>query len=93
MTMAQMDWRDRAACLDEDPELFFPISEVGPGAEQVRRAKSVCARCPVRAECLNYAVDNGLGFGVFGGTTAQERRRLPARPAAADEQGGFAEAS
>ncbi|WP_374220944.1 WhiB family transcriptional regulator [Saccharopolyspora sp. HNM0986] len=95
MTMAQMDWRDRAACLDEDPELFFPISEMGPGAEQVRRAKSVCARCPVRAECLNHAVENGLDFGVFGGTTAQERRRLPAgsRPEAAGEPGGFAEAS
>lgn len=70
------DWRDRAACRDEDPELFFPISETGPGAEQVRRAKAVCAQCPVRSECLEYAMDSGLDYGVFGGTTAYERRQL-----------------
>lgn len=70
------DWWDRAACRDEDPELFFPISETGPGAEQVRRAKAVCAQCPVRSECLKYAMDSGLDYGVFGGTTAYERRSL-----------------
>lgn len=70
------DWRLRAACRDEDPELFFPLSEVGPGARQVERAKAVCAHCPVRAECLGYALDNGLEHGVFGGTTESERRAL-----------------
>ncbi|MHA6615760.1 WhiB family transcriptional regulator [Pseudonocardia sp. DLS-67] len=68
------DWRELAACRDQDPELFFPLSEVGPGARQVDRAKSVCARCPVRAECLAYALDNGLDHGIFGGTTETERR-------------------
>lgn len=74
-----VDWRHRAACRDEDPELFFPVSEVGPGAEQVAQAKAVCARCPVRAECLEYALENGLDHGIFGGLTEQERRRLRTR--------------
>ncbi len=69
-------WAELAACQDEDPELFFPISQVGPGARQSAQAKAVCARCPVRADCLRYALDNGLDHGVFGGTTADERRRL-----------------
>lgn len=70
------DWRDRAACRDADPELFFPISELGPGARQLTEAKAVCARCPVRERCLDYALDNGLDHGVFGGTTDTERRQL-----------------
>ena len=70
------DWRQRAACRDQDPELFFPLSEMGPGAQQVERAKSVCARCPVRAECLAYALDDGLDHGIFGGATEAERRAV-----------------
>ncbi|WP_116042693.1 WhiB family transcriptional regulator [Amycolatopsis palatopharyngis] len=73
------DWQSRAACRDEDPELFFPVSDMGPGARQAAQAKSVCARCPVRAECLGYALDNGLDHGVFGGTTERERRELTRR--------------
>jgi WhiB family transcriptional regulator, redox-sensing transcriptional regulator len=79
-------WRQRAACRDQDPELFFPVSEIGPGARQADRAKAVCARCPVRTACLEYALDNGLDHGIFGGTTETERRALrrarTARPAA-----------
>lgn len=70
------DWRHDAACRDEDPELFFPVSEMGPGARQTAEAKAVCARCPVRARCLAHAVDNGLDFGIFGGATERERRDL-----------------
>ena len=73
------DWRDRAACRDADPELFFPVSDMGPGARQVAEAKSVCARCPVSAPCLDYALDNALDHGVFGGTTERERRALVRR--------------
>ncbi|TNC24637.1 WhiB family transcriptional regulator [Amycolatopsis alkalitolerans] len=75
----QGDWQERAACRDEDPELFFPVSEMGPGARQVARAKAVCARCPVRAECLEYALDTGLDHGIFGGMTDTERRKLVRR--------------
>jgi WhiB family transcriptional regulator, redox-sensing transcriptional regulator len=84
--MLHDDWRHRAACRDEDPELFFPVSEIGLGARDVDRAKAICARCPVRAQCLEYALDNALDYGVFGGTTETERRELrrarTARPAA-----------
>ena len=76
MELTTTGWLFRAACQDEDPELFFPISEVGPGARQVAQAKAVCARCPVREACLSYALDNGLDNGVFGGTTEVERRKL-----------------
>ncbi|GAB3571671.1 WhiB family transcriptional regulator [Amycolatopsis endophytica] len=76
MSRDAINWHARAACRDEDPELFFPVSEMGPGARQVARAKAVCASCPVRAECLAYALDAGLDNGIFGGTTEQERRSL-----------------
>ncbi|MFF0144916.1 MULTISPECIES: WhiB family transcriptional regulator [Amycolatopsis] len=76
MELTTTGWLARAACQDEDPELFFPISDVGPGARQVAQAKAVCARCPVRQACLSYALDNGLSNGVFGGTTELERRKL-----------------
>jgi WhiB family redox-sensing transcriptional regulator len=77
------DWRESAACRDADPELFFPVSEIGPGARQVAEAKAVCARCPVRDRCLDYAVDAGLDHGVFGGLTERERRALVRRHSAA----------
>jgi WhiB family transcriptional regulator, redox-sensing transcriptional regulator len=76
------DWRDRAACRDADPELFFPVSSIGPGARQIAEAKAVCAGCPVRDRCLDYALANGLDHGVFGGTTDEERRQLIRRRAA-----------
>jgi WhiB family transcriptional regulator, redox-sensing transcriptional regulator len=81
MDTTHTDWRHRAACRDEDPELFFPLSDVGPGARQAAEAKAVCARCPVREQCLRYALENGLDHGVFGGTTERERRALTRRPA------------
>ncbi|KFU75444.1 transcription factor WhiB [Amycolatopsis lurida] len=65
-----------AACRGEDPELFFPVTETGPGARQAARAKAVCARCPVTSACLAYAVENGLAHGVFGGLTGSERRHV-----------------
>lgn len=77
------DWRHRAACRDEDPELFFPVSDIGPGARQVAEAKAVCARCPVRAQCLDYAMTNRLTDGIFGGATEAERRELSRRTHAA----------
>lgn len=70
------NWSKRAACRDADPELFFPVSKVdAKNQDQIRRAKKICARCPVRKECLQEAMDSGAE-GVFGGTTEQERREL-----------------
>lgn len=73
--MASKDWRDRAACRDVDPELFFPLGEVLP-PKQEAAAKAVCRRCPVRAECLSWACRTGLTFGIAGGKTESERRAL-----------------
>jgi len=48
-----MDWRNRAACLDKDPELFFPVGNTGPALLQIEEAKSVCRRCPVVDTCFS----------------------------------------
>ncbi|KAB8195195.1 WhiB family transcriptional regulator [Nonomuraea phyllanthi] len=74
--MMMLDWTRRAACLDLDPELFFPISAEGPGRSQVEQAKHVCARCPVREACLAYALDTRQAYGVWGGTDPDQRRDL-----------------
>lgn len=74
--MPAMDWRDKAACRDEDPELFFPLGSTGPAAEQIRRAKQVCAGCPARLQCLDWAVVTGQHDGVWGGLSEDERRGL-----------------
>ncbi len=76
MRYAEAEWRSRGACLSVDPELFFPLSSVGPAAEQLSRAKSVCARCPVLAECLDFALATRQVHGVWGGTSEDERRRI-----------------
>ena len=65
-------WMLRGACRGEDPELFFPISATGPALAQVSSAKAVCARCPVRANCLSYALITRPD-GIWGGTTREER--------------------
>jgi WhiB family redox-sensing transcriptional regulator len=70
-----MNWRDRAACRDADVELFFP--EKGGST---RPAKAICATCPVQAPCLQWALEAGERWGVYGGKSERERRRLrPAR--------------
>src|SRR5690606_19682515 len=70
------DWRDLAACRDEDPELFFPIGTSGPALLQVEQAKAVCRRCPVAAECLTWALGHPEEYGIWGGLTEGERRAL-----------------
>lgn len=70
------DWRDEAACVGEDPELFFPLSDtLVPGAE-ARAALAVCRRCPVLLPCRGWAVENGEDAGIWGATTAAQRRAL-----------------
>jgi WhiB family transcriptional regulator, redox-sensing transcriptional regulator len=66
-------WRSAAACLSADPELFFPISHSGPALEQVADAKAICAACPVRRECLAFALQTEQTHGIWGGLTEQER--------------------
>jgi WhiB family transcriptional regulator, redox-sensing transcriptional regulator len=68
-----MDWMSSALCAQVDPDLFFGEKE---GARWIaRRAKSVCANCPVAAACLEFGMDD-LSWGVYGGLTAHERREL-----------------
>jgi WhiB family redox-sensing transcriptional regulator len=74
-----MDWRDKALCRDEDPELFFPVGS-GPAAQATaERAKEVCRRCPVIDPCLEWALGTGQDAGVWGGLDEDERRRLRRR--------------
>lgn len=78
-----MDWRHRAICRDEDPELFFPIGNTGPALLQIEQAKTVCRRCPVVQECLAWALESGQDAGVWGGLSEDERRALKRRNARA----------
>jgi WhiB family redox-sensing transcriptional regulator len=71
-----MEWVHRARCKDEDPELFFPIGTTGPAATQAEMAKALCFQCPVRDECLEWALATGQDSGVWGGTTEEERRAI-----------------
>ena len=74
------DWRYRAACLTQDPELFFPLGTAGPAVQaQVEQARQVCAACPVRNPCLAWALTEGADHGVWGGRTEDERRNLRRR--------------
>ena len=66
-------WRSAAACLSADPELFFPISYSGRALEQVAQAKAICAACPVRRDCLAFALQTEQAHGIWGGLTEQER--------------------
>jgi WhiB family redox-sensing transcriptional regulator len=78
-----MDWRHKAACLDEDPELFFPIGNTGPALMQIEEAKAVCRRCDVVDTCLKWAMESGQDAGVWGGMSEDERRALKRRTARA----------
>jgi len=65
------DWQFRANCMGVDPELFFP--ERG---SSTREAKEVCRGCVVRDDCLDFAIANGEKFGIWGGMSERERRRV-----------------
>ncbi|MFI8003133.1 WhiB family transcriptional regulator [Streptomyces sp. NPDC086010] len=75
------NWRMHAACRDEDPDLFFPIGSTGPALVQVEEAKAVCGTCPVREQCLDWALEYAQDAGVWGGMDENERRALKRRRA------------
>lgn len=77
-----MDWRHRAACVDTDPETFFPIGNTGPALLQIEDAKAVCRRCPVIDACLLWALEHEQA-GVWGGMSENERARFKRRTARA----------
>jgi WhiB family redox-sensing transcriptional regulator len=80
---ASAGWASLGACRDSDPDLFFPIASSGPALQQIAEAKAVCARCPVRVGCLSYALETGQDAGVWGGASAEERRKIRSAGAAA----------
>ena len=81
-------WQDHANCLGVDPDLFFP--ERGAST---REAKEVCRGCEVRHDCLEFALQNGEKFGIWGGMSERERRRVRrARALARRAAGGSASA-
>ena len=85
-----MTWRDCAACLGEDRELFFPIGSTGPALVQIEEAKAVCRRCEVVDSCMKWAVESGQDAGVWGGLSQDERRALKRRDARARRAGPVA---
>ena len=72
----ELSWQERALCAQTDPEAFFP--EKGGST---REAKRVCLSCDVRGECLEYALAHDERFGIWGGLSERERRRLKRRSA------------
>lgn len=67
----EAEWMDRGLCRSYPPDTFFPSDGVG-----VEVAKRICAECPVRAACLEYALENRIDHGVWGGTSERQRRRI-----------------
>ncbi|MCW2811522.1 MAG: transcription factor WhiB [Friedmanniella sp.] len=77
--MSVSDWRARAACATREPELFFPLGATGPARVHLEDAQRVCQACGVRAECLDWAISNGVDDGVWGGLSAAQRRSMKRR--------------
>jgi WhiB family redox-sensing transcriptional regulator len=70
------DWRHHAACRDEDPELFFPLGDNDAAHLQAEQAKRVCLRCPVIEWCAQWAIDNRMENGVWGGLDETQLRNI-----------------
>lgn len=64
------DWRYKAACLRARPDAMFPAENDKAG---IKFARALCQRCPVRRQCLTWALDNGEQHGIWGGATPEER--------------------
>jgi WhiB family redox-sensing transcriptional regulator len=76
-------WMDRASCVEEDPELFFPVGASKWAMHDLELARRVCRGCAVRARCLERALKVGAEFGIWAGTTPVDRRRIRRRAEAA----------
>jgi WhiB family transcriptional regulator, redox-sensing transcriptional regulator len=76
MSSKKANWRDQAACASRDSELFFPIGSSGPALNQIEQARQVCGGCPVHTPCLEWALQAGVEYGVWGGLSEEERRPL-----------------
>jgi WhiB family transcriptional regulator, redox-sensing transcriptional regulator len=79
---ADYTWRSRAICRDTDPDLFFPIGTTGQALVQIDRAKEVCGMCPVKSDCLEYALETNQDSGIWGGLDEEQRRNIRRQAAA-----------
>jgi WhiB family redox-sensing transcriptional regulator len=72
-----VSWREKAACRGMDAGLFFGSDNESPQQRQAReaKAKTICASCPVRAQCLDDALRNSIRYGIWGGLNEEERAR------------------
>jgi WhiB family redox-sensing transcriptional regulator len=71
LAVGELSWQDYANCRGADADLFFP--ERGAST---RKAKAICGECQVRAQCLDFAIDIGEKFGIWGGMSERERRKV-----------------
>ena len=79
---ADYTWRNQAICRDTDPDLFFPIGTTGQALVQIERAKEVCGECPVKGDCLEYALETNQDSGIWGGLDEEQRRNIRRQAAA-----------
>jgi WhiB family redox-sensing transcriptional regulator len=70
------DWRAAGACLAADPDLFFPVAVGTAAGKETSRALTFCHGCPVKRQCLEFAMRTGEANGIWGGTTPEERIRV-----------------
>ena len=71
-----VEWRDFALCKGVDPDAFYPEKTEPDYNERVAQAQAVCATCPVRTDCLAFAMDTHQKHGIFGGLTPSQRHHL-----------------
>lgn len=73
--MSDVDWMDDALCAEIGTEMFFP-EEGNPHGVNYAHGKQVCAACPVAMQCLEYALDNEIAEGLWGGVSPRDRARM-----------------
>lgn len=78
LSAPDIEHRQGTPC-EADPELFFPVGTSGPALLQIAEAKTICRSCRNTTSCLNWALEMGEDEGIWGGTTADERRALRLR--------------
>jgi WhiB family redox-sensing transcriptional regulator len=69
------NWRAASACLNADPDMFFPVAAGNAASKEVSLALRLCQGCTVRQHCLDFAMQSGEKEGIWGGTTPEERIR------------------
>ena len=69
-------WRQHAACREVDPAVFFPVGVTGAAVAAIAAAKTVCEGCAAQAACLEFAISTNQEYGIWGGTSEEDRRDI-----------------